>query len=271
MSDGHVPEVMRRRHDVWHMRGGAQARDTAHMHKVLLIAHVAAGSAALLSMFVPMFTKKGGRAHRRGGWVFVAGMTVVSVTALVLSAARFLFDSRPQAQAGAVFLFYVAILTGAGVSAGMRALRAKRRTGPHTHPWDIGLAALLAASGLAMAGYGIVMRMPLFMAFSLLGILNGTGQLRYWLRSQTSPMHWWYEHMSSMLGSCIAAVTAFLVNNAGNLGLPSTSLIVWLTPTVIGVPTIVIWTRSYRRKFEKVVSQNRIQKTRSHVEAIEHV
>ena len=64
---------MRTRRDLRHMRDGLQARDTAHMHKILLMAHVAAGSAALLSMFVPMFTKKGGRAHRRGGWVFVEG------------------------------------------------------------------------------------------------------------------------------------------------------------------------------------------------------
>jgi hypothetical protein len=245
-----MPKVTVVGRDLWHMRDAPVARDTACMLKMILVAHVAGGSTALLSMFVPMLTKKGGRTHRRAGWVFVAGMTVVSITALVLSAARFLFDSRPEAQAGGVFLFYVAILTGAGVSAGMRALRTKRRAGSHTHPWDIGLAALLTASGVAMAAYGIVMRMPLFMAFSLLGIVNGAGQLRYWLRPPQSPMHWWYEHMSGMLGSCIAAVTAFLVINAGNLGLPRTSLIVWLTPGLIGGPAVAIWRRYYRRRFE---------------------
>jgi hypothetical protein len=62
-------------------------------------------------------------------------------------------------------------------------------------------------------------------------------------------MHWWFEHMSSMLGACVAATTAFAVVNASNLGLQTFSLIVWLAPSVIGVPTIAIWTRYYRRKF----------------------
>ena len=58
--------------------------------------------------------------------------------------------------------------------------------------------------------------------------------------------------MGSMLGSCIAATTAFLVVNAGRLGVETFSLLVWLTPTIIGVPTIAIWTRYYRQKFAPV-------------------
>jgi hypothetical protein len=65
-------------------------------------------------------------------------------------------------------------------------------------------------------------------------------------------MHWWFEHMSSMLGACIAATTAFSVVNANNLGLQTFSLIVWLAPSVVGVPAIAIWTRYYRRKFEPI-------------------
>jgi len=55
--------------------------------------------------------------------------------------------------------------------------------------------------------------------------------------------------MTSMLGSSIAAVTAFLVINAGRIGLPSHSLIVWLAPTAVGVPLTIVWVRHYRRKF----------------------
>jgi hypothetical protein len=96
-----------------------------------------------------------------------------------------------------------------------------------------------------------MLRMPLFVIFSALGIVNGVGQLRYWLRPPASPMHWWYEHMSGMLGASIAAVTAFLVNNAAHLGLPNTSLIVWLTPGLIGGPATAMWIRYYRRRFTR--------------------
>ena len=64
------------------------------MLKLILYVHIAGGSAALLSMFIPLISRKGGRTHRRSGWVFVAGMTIVSLTALALSAARYFFDPR---------------------------------------------------------------------------------------------------------------------------------------------------------------------------------
>jgi uncharacterized membrane protein len=60
------------------------------MMQPLLTVHIAAGSIALASMLVPMLTTKGGRTHRRAGWVFVASMALVSVTALIMSAGRVL-------------------------------------------------------------------------------------------------------------------------------------------------------------------------------------
>jgi len=72
------------------------------MLKMILYLHIAGGSTALLSMFIPLATRKGGRSHRRSGWVFVGGMAVVSITALGLSAARYFFDPRPEARAFAV-------------------------------------------------------------------------------------------------------------------------------------------------------------------------
>jgi hypothetical protein len=64
-------------------------------------------------------------------------------------------------------------------------------------------------------------------------------------------MHWWFEHMSSMLGACIAATTAFLVVNAPRLGFDTFSILVWLAPSIVGVPVIAIWTGYYRRKFAR--------------------
>jgi hypothetical protein len=68
-------------------------------------------------------------------------------------------------------------------------------------------------------------------------------------------MAWWYEHMGAMLGGGIAFHTAFLVLGLQRLlALPlmGTAMVVpWLLPTVIGLPTIAIWTRYYRRKFRE--------------------
>jgi uncharacterized membrane protein len=244
-----VPKVMERKGDLRHMRVAGRARTIGSMLKTILYLHIAGGSAALLSMIIPMLTRKGGPSHRRSGWVFVGGMTIVSTTALALSVARYLFDPRPEAKAFALFLFYIAILTGAGVSSGIRALRTKDRTVARSHAWDIGLAALLTLTALAMAAYGIRTGRVLFVGFSVIGLVNGAQGLKYWLRPPAHPMHWWFQHMSSMLGSCIAATTAFLVVNAPQAGLSRLSLIVWFAPSVIGAPAIAIWTAYYKRRF----------------------
>lgn len=228
------------------MRGATHNR---RMMTALLFLHIAAGSIALASMWIPLVSKKGGRAHRRAGWVFVTGMTVVSITALLLSGARFLFDSSSEARAAGMFLFYVAIISAAGVSAGVRVLRAKRRTARHRKLWDLGMTSVLVAGSVAMAIYSISAGRILFMAFSIIGLVIGGGQLAYWLRVPSHPMHWWFEHMGNMLGSCIAATTAFLVVNADRWGVETFSLEVWLAPTIIGTPIIVLWTAYYRRKF----------------------
>lgn len=219
------------------------------MTRPLLVLHVIAGSAALLSMIVPMVSRKGGSLHRRAGWVFVGGMSIVTISALVLSAVRILTDPTANGRTFGLFLFYLAVLTGGGLSAGIRVLRFKQRTSAHHHRWDLAAAAMVGASGVGIGLYGLTMRQPLLVAFSLVGVVNGTTQLAYWLRPPSHPMHWWFEHMNLMLSSCIAATTAFLVNSAGLLGLPGSSLVVWLTPTVVGVPSIAIWITYYRRRF----------------------
>jgi len=218
------------------------------MLKMILDLHIAGGSAALASMFIPMVARKGGTTHRRSGWVFVAGMTTVSITALALSAARYLTDPRPEAKAFALFLFYIAILTGEGVSSGIRVLRAKNRPG-RAGVWDIGLSTLLTATAVAMMVYGIVASRLLFTGFAVIGLVNGIRGLICAFAAPREQMHWWFRHMSSMLGSCIAAVTAFLVVNAPQAGFSRVSLVVWFTPAIVGSIAIGTWTQYYKRRF----------------------
>jgi hypothetical protein len=219
------------------------------MLKATLVLHIAAGTVALVSMWIPMFAKKGGGLHRTVGKVFVAAMTIVSATALALAGTRFFSDPTPQGRRAGLFLLFVSVLTASSVSTGVRVLRAKNRVGPHLHWWDLGLSGLLAVASVAAAVHGAMTGQALFVAFAGIGLLSGGGQLAYWLRRPRSPMHWWFEHMNSMLGACIAATTAFLVVNAQRWGLETFSLIVWLAPAIIGTPAIAIWTRYYRRRF----------------------
>ena len=252
--------------DLRHMCAAPVATHTAGMTKTLLALHVAGGSAALLSMFVPLLTRKGGPAHRRAGWLFVAGMMLVCVTALLMSGIRFATDPSADGRQFSALLFYVAILTGAGMWAGLRVLRAKERRarGPAI---DIAMAALLTGSGSLAAIYGLTAGQPLFIGFAAIGVLNGASELSYWLRPPAIHMHWWLAHMGNMLGACIAATTAFFVLNANHLGLRGDSLIVWLGPSAVGLPTIFFWTRSYSRRFARTAMNHARSASRSRVVA----
>lgn len=205
-------------------------------------------------MLIPIVAKKGGPLHRRAGWVFVGAMAIVSATALVLSGARLFFDPRPEARDAGFFLLAVSFLTANAVSTGVRVLQFKTRTTAHIHWWDTGLPAVTAIFSLALGAYGISRGQVLFVAFSVIGLLGGGGALRYWLRIPTSRMHWWFEHMGAMLGGCIAATTAFLVVNANNMGL--WPMLAWLSPSIIGTPATILWTRYYRRRFSASSSRS---------------
>lgn len=221
------------------------------MRNVILALHIMAGAVALASMCIPLVAPKGGRLHRRAGWVFVVAMTGVSLTAFALAIWRFTTADalHPNAKATGVFLFYVATLTAAGVSSGVRALRFKARTLPHHEPWDLALAVATVAMGLATLVYGAIDQRALFIAFSFVGLVTGTTQLRYWLRAPTTPFHWWFAHMGGMLGSCIAALTALVVVNAARFGARTFATAIWIAVPALGIPAIFAWTGYYRRRF----------------------
>jgi uncharacterized membrane protein len=229
------------------MRGLRPTPQNHHMIKPILVLHIAAGSVALLSMWVPMVSRKGGALHRRSGWVFVTAMAVVSITALVLAGARLLFDPRPAARDAGFFLLSLSVLTANSVSSGVRVLRARQRTAAHVHWWDIGLLTVLSAGSVALGGYGVWRARPLFLIFAVIGLINGVQGLRYWLRPASSPMQWWFAHMNNMLGGCVATLTAFLVNTTGMFGISPYAA--WLGPSLVGTPVIAIWTGYYKRRF----------------------
>jgi uncharacterized membrane protein len=226
---------------------------------VLLAIHIAAGLAALASFWIPMVAPKGGRLHRRAGWVFVGGMAVVSATAIVLSGIRFVANGSPRDRIAAVLLAYVGVIVGAGAWKGMRVLRTKNRSARTQNPWDLVAAGAVLLLGPPTAVFGMTQHSILLSAFGILGTVIGAGDVRYWWRAPRERMHWWYEHMADMMGTCIAAITAFFVLNAGRMGLGTFSLVVWLGPAVVGFPALMIWQAHYRRRFTPKRSEGETQ------------
>ena len=78
-------------------------------------------------------------------------------------------------------------------------------------------------------------------------MLLGGRSILLFLRPPSEKQFWWFEHMSGMIASYIAAVAAFSVVNLGPLF--GNAWWVWLWPVIVGVPAIRVWKSYYRKKF----------------------
>lgn len=211
----------------------------------LVVAHAVAGTLALLSMWVPLFARKGGRAHRIGGRVYVAAMLGVVILALIVCAQR-LTDGVPGNDEMAWFLSLIAVLAGSSTWFGW-ATSAQRRTVQSYH-WWIPIAAL--GAGAAGVVFGVMRGVPLVIVFGALTLALAWAQLAVLRRGWPAGRARIGEHLGAMIAACISTITAFAVVNQGLV--PSIvrpwlpPMVVWLLPTMVGVPFIVILRGRYR-------------------------
>ena len=244
----------------------------ANLFQWLRWVHVAAGGLALILFWIPAIARKGGRLHIRAGWFYVACMSVVVVTAFTMSGLAFaiplsvrriarplspmeLSDFLRAQRMSATFLAYLAGLTLAAGWQGIWAVETKREPKTMRTPFSLALNVLVLLGGLTVFVLGMKYRSGPLIALSPIGPFIAAGNLRYLLQGPQSRMHWWYEHLSSMIATAIAGYTAFLVFGAARL-LPSIArsqlyTIFWVLPALIGVPVIYMTVAYYKRKFHE--------------------
>ncbi len=187
---------------------------------LLLGLHVVGGSAALLAGPVPMLARKGGRLHRRAGFVFCTAMGCSAVSAFVLALV-----------VHSTLLLTIAALTAFLIFSGMRAASFRRGT----RPWRMdGMSCLL------LAGFGIWLSWRSTSALDVTGLFFGVGSLilaaRQWYLQRASGPDWLLAHIAGMGGAYVATATAFVVVNVGFLPKPVT----FIVPTIIGT-LLITW------------------------------
>ncbi len=211
--------------------------------KMFLTIHIAAGASSFLFAPLALATAKGGKQHKRWGMVYLWSMGVVAATALPLA---FFFPVRFLALV-AMFSFYYAF-------AGYRVLRLKELArGGNAEPidWLAGVITFAASAVLAWLSWfrpASIEVLPIVgVIFGFIGMRGAATQMLSFVRKPKEKMFWWYSHLSSFIGSYIAAWSAFsvvtLTRVIGN------HWYVWLWPTMVGVPAIIVTTAYYQRKF----------------------
>ena len=209
----------------------------------LLVVHIAAGALSFLLAPVALATAKGGKQHKRWGMVYLWAMGGVAATALPMALYR-----------PVLFLALVAVFSFYFAFSGYRVLKLKDLArGGRAKPLDwaaagftFGTSLLLASLGAfrpaLVQGFGIVS-----IVFGVLGMRVSGVQMWSFVRKPTEKMFWWYTHLGNFIGSYIAAWSAFSVVTLGQyLG---QRWYVWLWPTMVGLPAIIVTTGYYKRKF----------------------
>lgn len=224
--------------------------------------HIVAGGLGLIAFWVPVLTRKGGRAHRKYGRVFKWSAYTV-VTSAALAVVIHLLVARAEAPTiaeaadsfGALFLLgYLAIVTGIMLRHGLAVIEHKRDITDMGRPLDRGLAWVAMATSLALIGFALFYdpgNRIVLLALSPIGIGTGSGILKAIRGGRPERTPWIHEHLEAMLGVGVAYHTAFVVFGASRLfdiGLTGPMAVVpWVLPAAIGIPGTAIWTRKYRR------------------------
>ncbi|WP_234736178.1 DUF2306 domain-containing protein [Tellurirhabdus bombi] len=225
--------------------------------KIMLVIHIAAGFTALLVGIIPMIAKKGGRVHNRAGNIFYWCMAVVCLTAL------YLVFFKPSS----LFLLFIAIFSFYMCFTGRRVLRLKKAVNQPT-ALDHWAAYLALGAALIMFGLGVQNVIKIFttgsiavfglLYFFFAGILFS--HARYDIVHFRNPdkrrhgnMEWFFGHITRMVGSYIATITAFATVNTRYLPIENlwVDIAAWTLPGIVGGMLIGRWIAYYKKKFEQ--------------------
>lgn len=208
----------------------------------LFYTHALAGGVMLVSGMGAIAAKKGGKVHRTSGKVYAWATALVAVTGFVIAMQK----GNDFLLATSIFVLYM--MGTAYRSLYLKQLHKNVRAAPAD--WLIMISAAVAALYLVYIGIAGMFRgnnggiVPAIFggicaAFIARDVLKFT-------KGPKDKKHWLFNHISGMVGSYIAGLTAFLAVNAGYFS-NNFLLSVWLGPTLLGTPYIIYMIRKYKK------------------------
>jgi hypothetical protein len=201
--------------------------------------HIISGFIAFFVAPIALIAHKGGNNHRRWGLVYFWAMCSATLFSFAVSL------YRPN-----MFLFLVGVFSFYLSFSGYRSLFLKGKNAKAKwFDWLVSVITFSGSVAMVISGFSDIGQSiaAMYIVFGSIGIYISIMNLKKYVKPSTEKFGWFFDHMGGMIGSYIAAVSAFSAVNFHFLP----TVIRWLWPTLIGVPAIMIWTRYYKRKFVK--------------------
>ncbi len=197
--------------------------------KSLSLGHAGFGAISLLAGLIGLIARKGGFTHRISGRIYFYSMAITIFVAIFVA----LMPNHKSP-----FLIAVGIFSAYMLIVGFRAIRFSRKK--KVLFIDKVVSYLMVAVGLTMILYPVIVLKKIHIVlavFGAIGIMLAIGDLRSYANEQKLYANWKSMHLSRMIGSYIAATTAFVVvNNVGPW------YVNWFAPGVAGTILIFYWT-----------------------------
>ena len=221
------------------------------LFNILIVVHIAGGTIGLISGTIAASVAKGKTAHLISGKIFFYSMLVTALAALVIS-------NLPEHHN--IFLFAVGGFTLYLNCSGYRIVWIKRNASKRSKAYsalDYAIALLAMGFGIFLISLFIIGQMNKS-AFSIVPLVFGaiclslaSIDVRKMMGKQQVSTYWISSHISKMIGTMIAAYTAFLVVNIHI----KQNWILWLLPTVLGTVLITYFIKKYSPKKRELVSK----------------
>ena len=218
----------------------------ARFTDLLVWTHATAGVLSLVMAPLAMVVRKGGDAHRRWGGLFVKGLVVVVITALVLGVLRLQWT-----------LVLLAALAMHLAASGYRSLYHKKlHEGQKPDRGDVlvqGIAAMAHAGALLWGGIHLFFghkdgNAIIFLIFGLAGMLVVLATTHRFYKRSHDKNEWLYGHMYGMVGGYIVTLVAF---SSVNLSMITNDWVRWTWPVAIGMPLVLGWAHYLKGRFVK--------------------
>ncbi len=224
---------------------------------IFIAIHITAGSIGLLSFWVPIVSRKGGRDHRRWGRVFTWCMLVTGCAAIGISLCTLVapLETHPKLSDAAwirgVFgwmMLGLAILTINLAWYGWLCVLNRNDHRRNLEWRNLLLQYLLIAASANCAWQGWRIGQPLMFGMPAIGFATAFTNLYFLYKPRRGPNDWLLEHIKALVGAGISVYTAFFAFGAVRT-IPALALhpALWAIPLTVGLALILYHQRNVRR------------------------